>query len=218
MKIFDKIKKVPKKIHDRLHGYLWKCSNTRPADPEYHWSRIPNDIEEQLYDLATQQSATYVLEHMGDVSGTQDRRFILEYCTNRAAKEGLFLEFGVSRGVSINHVASFTSSTVHGFDSFQGIPEDWGHCKKGAFSTNGVLPEVRKNVKLHVGLFDETLPEFLKAHNEHISFLHIDSDLYSSAKTVLQLLHDKIVVGTVIVFDEYFNYPGWQQNEYLAFQ
>ena len=41
--------------------------------------------------------------------------------------------------------------------------------------------------------------------------------LYSSAKTVLDQLRGKIVPGTVIVFDEYFNYPGWQQHEYRAF-
>ena len=50
------------------------------------------------------------------------------------------------------------------------------------------------------------------------SFLHIDSDLYSSARTVLFLLHEQIVSGTIIEFDEYFNYPNWKQHEYKAFQ
>jgi hypothetical protein len=49
-------------------------------------------------------------------------------------------------------------------------------------------------------------------------FLHIDCDLYSSTKTIFNLLKGRIVSGTVIVFDEYFNYDGWEKGEYLAFQ
>jgi hypothetical protein len=47
--------------------------------------------------------------------------------------------------------------------------------------------------------------------------LHIDSDLYSSAKTIFKNLGHLIKSGTIIVFDEYFNYPGWERNEYKAF-
>ena len=31
-------------------------------------------------------------------------------------------------------------------------------------------------------------------------------------------LENKIQKGTVILFDEYFNYPGWQRGEFKAFQ
>ena len=37
-------------------------------------------------------------------------------------------------------------------------------------------------------------------------------------ETVLTILAPRIVPGTVIVFDEYFNYPGWQEHEHKAFQ
>lgn len=40
----------------------------------------------------------------------------------------------------------------------------------------------------------------------------------SSAQTVLQLLTPRVVSGTVILFDEYLNYPAWQQHEFRAFQ
>jgi hypothetical protein len=72
--------------------------------------------------------------------------------------------------------------------------------------------------ELVVGWFDETLPDFLKAHGEHVDFLHIDSDLHSSAKTVLELVGPRLCVGSVIEFDEYFNYPGWQEHEHKAWQ
>lgn len=216
MKLIQQIKSIPGRAKVKIHKFLWICQHVRPE--ELNWMRIPNDIEEKAFQIATQESAEYVLTNMSGISGTISRRFILEYCTNLAKQGGLYLEFGVSRGFSINHIASFTESTVHGFDSFEGIPEDWGSCPKGAFSTQGKLPKVKSNVALHVGWFNDTLPDFLENHKENISFLHVDSDLYSSAKTILELLSDRIVPGTVIVFDEYFNYPGWKQNEYLAFQ
>lgn len=42
-------------------------------------------------------------------------------------------------------------------------------------------------------------------------------DLYSSAKTILTLLKKQIVTGTVIQFDEYFNYPSFELHELKAF-
>ncbi len=48
--------------------------------------------------------------------------------------------------------------------------------------------------------------------------MHVDCDIYSSTKTIFDLLASRIVAGTVIVFDEYFNYPGWRHHEYKAFQ
>jgi predicted O-methyltransferase YrrM len=78
---------------------------------------------------------------------------------------------------------------------------------------------VRENVELHVGWFDATLPEFKTKHgNTPLQLLHIDSDLYSSAVTILETLKDNIVPGTVIVFDEYLNYPGWELDEFKAWQ
>ena len=51
-----------------------------------------------------------------------------------------------------------------------------------------------------------------------VALLHVDCDLYSSTVTILDNLHKQIVPGTVIVFDEYINYPGWQLDEFKAWQ
>jgi hypothetical protein len=67
-------------------------------------------------------------------------------------------------------------------------------------------------------LFEETLPGFIEKHAGPIAFMHIDCDLYSSTRVVFDHLAERIVPGTVILFDEYFNYPGWQFGEYKAFQ
>lgn len=138
---------------------------------------------------------------------------VISYVKN----EGLWLEFGVCSGNTINIISSHTKNKVYGFDSFLGLPEDWGnHQPKGAYSTNGNLPKVNDNVELVVGLFQDTLDDFLKEHPEPVSYLHLDADLYSSTKFVLYKLKDRIVPGTVISFDEIHNYPEYREHEIKA--
>jgi len=133
---------------------------------------------------------------------------------------GLFLEFGVKKGDTIREIAGMTTQPVHGFDSFQGLPENWSGTalRKGRFNKQGKLPRVPEGVTLHNGWFEETLPVFKSKYTDPVAYMHIDCDLYSSTKTIFKQLSDQIVPGTVIVFDEYFNYPNWQQHEYKAFQ
>lgn len=130
---------------------------------------------------------------------------------NLQRREGtLWLEFGVASGRTINYIARFTSDTVFGFDSFEGLPETWRDgFEKGAFSSGGELPPVAENVELVRGWFDATLPVFLAAHPEPVSFLHIDCDLYSSTMTILNALKHRLAPDCVVVFDELVNYPGF---------
>lgn len=133
---------------------------------------------------------------------------------------GLWLEFGVYEGGTINFLASLRPDvTLWGFDSFEGLPEQWnGVVPKGHFNLGGNLPPVASNVRLVKGWFDQTLPGFLREHSEQIAFLHIDSDLYSSARTVLTHCAPRLRSGSIIVFDELLNYPGYEQHELKAFQ
>jgi hypothetical protein len=142
---------------------------------------------------------------------------LLEDGLARRKPNGLVLEFGVYNGRTINFIAERASEQiVFGFDTFSGLPEDWRPgFARGAFATT--IPEVLPNVGLVVGLFEDTLPAFLATHPGPASFIHVDCDLYSSTRTVLKLCRDRIEAGTVIVFDEYRNYPGWQNHEHKAF-
>lgn len=177
-----------------------------------------------LYELqlrARNTSADYVEAHMQNAVIFWTLKDILNFCMNRAPKDGLVLEFGVATGNTTNIIANASNGrTVHGFDSFEGLPEDWsGHVEtRGAFSQKGNLPKVVNNVILHKGWFSDSLPDFLEKNQDKIAFLHIDCDLYSSTQDVLSLLKDRLQIGTVIEFDEYFNYPNWQQHEYRAWQ
>jgi hypothetical protein len=131
--------------------------------------------------------------------------------------DGLWLEFGVCSGNTINLISLKTKNKVYGFDSFLGLPEDWGnHQPKGMYSRDGNIPTVNNNVELIIGLFQDTLDDFLKKHKEPVSYLHLDADLYSSTKFVLDKLEDRIVSGTVISFDEIYNYSEYKDHEIKA--
>jgi len=135
-----------------------------------------------------------------------------------APKSGLVLEFGVRFGNTIRQIAALAYQQVHGFDSFEGLPEEWHHEAKGSYSTKGQIPAVPKNVGLHAGWFEDTLPAFLQQHQGPARFINVDCDIYSSTRTVLDLLSPRIVPGTVIVFDEYIGNEHWREDEYKAFQ
>ena len=174
--------------------------------------------------LAGMQTAEFIVEHMNKIKTFDTREEHLKYALNQAdndsSGEGLFLEFGVFNGKSINIIsATKPNKIIYGFDSFEGLPENWrAGFAKGRFNREGNLPQVNENVRLVKGWFNETIPEFVKEHPEPCAFIHIDCDLYSSTKTVFDTLKNKICAGTVISFDEYYNYPGWQDDgEYKAF-
>lgn len=135
----------------------------------------------------------------------------------RARTDGLVLEFGVYQGTSIRQIAALTESTVHGFDSFVGIPQAWNDEQAGSYSTHGQLPPVPSNVQLHVGWFEDSLAPFIQTHSEPVRFINIDCDLYSSTKTVLDLLQGQIGAGTVLVFDEFIGNRSWRDDEFKAF-
>lgn len=142
----------------------------------------------------------------------------LEYSFSKAKLDGLVLEFGVRNGISINMLARQTDQDIHGFDSFEGLPEQWEGMPVGALSTFNQLPKVPDHVHLHAGWFEDTLPGFIEKHPGPIRFMNVDCDIYSSTKTIFHYLHDRIVPGTVIIFDEYICNPAWREHEYKAFQ
>lgn len=129
-----------------------------------------------------------------------------------------FLEFGVSRGTSFKWWVEHNSnpdSSFHGFDTFTGLPEDWGVLKKGSMSNGNEPPKIDdKRVNFYQGLFQQTFPEFIEKYNsENRKVIHLDADLYTSTLFVLTSFSHKLKKGDIILFDE-FNVP---MHEFKAF-
>lgn len=178
------------------------------------------DLRRQDDRLARDQTIAFIQQRLANTRVFPDRYALFDHCLEAvdAKLDGLYCEFGVFRGQSINYIASRTTHTVHGFDSFEGLPERWrAGYEKGLFAL-AALPEVRPNVSLHKGWFADSLPIWARAQPGPMAFMHLDADLYSAGKTVFEVLGDRIVPGTVIQFDNYFNYPGWQNGEFKAFE
>lgn len=169
---------------------------------------------------ALEETGRFVNKNLFDVKAFRDRYDMLSTILGKIEfeQEGLVCEFGVAGGRSINHIAKyFPSQAVYGFDSFEGLPEDWGTVMHKGEYKQANLPKVHSNVILVEGLFDESLEPFLAKHPGKALFLHIDCDLYKSTKTVFDLIGPRIESGTVIAFDEFFNYPNWKQGEFKVF-
>jgi Macrocin-O-methyltransferase (TylF) len=199
-------RRLKQKTRQRLRGYFRE-----------EIALASRDIDLARQQKATSESAEFVDRSMPMTKSYPDKFALLRAAIAQVEIAGLYCEFGVYRGETINFIASLAQAEIHGFDSFEGLPEDWrtGH-EKGTFALSE-LPEVRANVRLHRGWFENSIPDFKRAHAGPIAFLHLDADLYSSTRTVLELLGDRIVASTVLQFDEFFNYPGWQEGEYKAF-
>ena len=167
------------------------------------------------------QSKEYFEEYLDKILLFYTRKSFWTYNLDNLIKEGVVLEFGVFKGHSINFMSNTLKDKLFfGFDSFEGLQENWkgSGLAKNHFSLRGKLPKVNDNVNLISGWFSSTLPQFLKNFNDQICLIHIDCDTYESSKEVLSMLKDYIDKGTVIIFDEYFGYPGWKTGEYKALQ
>ena len=130
--------------------------------------------------------------------------------------EGWAVEFGVYSGYSTGLIAK--QMPVIGFDSFEGLPEDWRKgFPKGKFTTEGMdLPHPPDgNAILVPGWFEDTVPMF---PFPKLGLVHIDCDLYSSTVTALEGVLSAIGPGTYVVFDEFHGYPGAEHHEAKAWQ
>jgi hypothetical protein len=118
---------------------------------------------------------------------------MLSAASSKRKRKPLWLEMGVYKGSSCNLTASLLGNDVkiHGFDTFTGLPQAWrGLFGRGYFSLEGKLPPVASSVRLHKGLFNETLPKFLQRYDSTtttIAGLNIDCDLYQGARETLEL-------------------------------
>lgn len=178
-------------------------------------------------------SKTLTPEAFDKIQIAGNRGPLYEVCMKQVLPKGHLMEFGVYVGHSINYLADLVPNRkFHGFDSFEGLPEEWvrdkdakqGTLRKGHFRM-GKLPEVRSNVTLHKGWFNDTLPVWLQDNPGEVAFIHNDSDIYSSSIFTLKMLDCRMVPGTIILFDELIpwneasqgrGYPNWREHEWKA--
>ena len=145
-------------------------------------------------------------------------KFVIERAKeNDKYNKKFYLEFGVWVGKSINFFSKYVN-TIYGFDSFEGLREDWSGtgAAKGAFNLNKKPPKLNKNVIPVIGWVQDTLVPFLDKYKPEINFVHLDLDTYESTKFTLTKIKPYLAKNCIIAFDELYNYLGWEQGEYKA--
>ena len=138
---------------------------------------------------------------------------VLELLEHHSTRSGLWLEFGVFEGRSLSMLAAARGAArVYGFDSFKGLPEDWKPgLPKGAFACN---PPTVDGAELVVGMFEDTLPGF--RFDDEVTLVHVDCDIGSAAQTALGAVRKHLADVSYIVFDELWNYDGFEKHEIRA--
>ncbi len=133
-----------------------------------------------------------------------------------------YLEFGVASGHSIKwwlqHCGN-PASRFYGFDTFEGLPEDWGTFSKGDMSA--AIPQVNDmRASFIKGIFQDTLCGFLNEHGPSIKntrkVIHMDADLFSATLFALSQLYPYLQKGDIIMFDE-FNVYAHEFRAYRLF-
>jgi Methyltransferase domain len=177
---------------------------------------------DMLYSLdivAAGESAAFVLEHLPTVPVFWHPHDTLRFALDEVEGPGLAVEFGVAGGTTLAIIVDAVGSDrrVVGFDTFTGLPKTWRTGFPAGRFAQDAPPKIA-GAQLMSGLFEDTLPGFLAANGEQVAFMHLDADLYSATKTVLDLIGDRLAPGAVLLFDEFFNYPGWQRHEFRAWE
>ncbi len=145
---------------------------------------------------------------------------LYQYVLDNELSNGEFdyLEFGVAQGVSFKwwvENASHENSSFFGFDTFTGLPEDWGPFKKGDMANGNEPPQINDSRhKFYQGIFQDTLYDFLASYEVgKRKVIHLDADLYSATLFVLTTMSPYLKKGDILLFDE-FNVP---LHEFKAF-
>ncbi len=139
---------------------------------------------------------------------------LFDHMIDLSKKDRPFYEFGVWRGEAFRYLIK-TFKNGYGFDTFEGLPEDWHNEKAGTYSSDGNVPKI-KGGKFVVGKFEDTLPGFFAEKRPMASIINFDADLYSSTICALNFGKPVIDKHTILIFDEFIMNKNWEQDEYKA--
>ena len=228
---FDEISAMLKVILEKLSGPLG-------AEPSQLVRGVLGEIENNRLDIAgslhaalkdlrvaaqfeaARSSSNWLYENADKVTLYARRPEMLDAVLKSVPASGDFLEFGVFTGAVTWFIRPRISriEPITLLNSFLGVPEAMSLAVgRSAFSLGGKVPELPPNTTVHSGWFNETIPLWRANFKSPAAFVYIDCDLYESVQVVLQALTDRVNRGTILVFDDWYNFPNWQQHSLRAF-
>jgi len=163
------------------------------------------------------------LQHLRDshpcsslANRSQMYRYVHDTCVHGEPVD--YLEFGVFQGDSMRQWLSLNThkdSRFFGFDSFEGLPENWRDGQsKGHFDVGGDVPCMDDpRVSFIKGWFEHTIPVFLRDFSpKNRLLLHVDADLYGSAMLALVHFGPFLSERSLLLFDEFYD----REHEFKA--
>ena len=185
---------------------------------------LPESVPMLMRREAVVDSFNYAKENMTAAYSFLDRfeglSLSIREAKRRFPDRNFVMEFGFYKGGMINFQArKFPGLNFVGFDSFEGLQENWhGMAPEKTFDLGGKLPRVRSNVTLVKGWFAESGPRW-KAENPSVRIpllVHVDCDTYDATVDVLKLCSDYVEHGLIIHFDDFFGFPNWRSGGFKA--
>ncbi len=203
-----------RKINGVLHDHIYVHKKPQIKHVNNAWENYKEESMKKCYEEFKKYFSEAVFINFKDI-----REYAIKEAlqNNQNNKDVFYLEFGVFSGNSINFFSKYVPE-IYGFDSFQGLKEDWQgfDVQKGHFNLNGKIPKLNKNVVPVSGWVQDTLEKFLEEKKPNINFVHMDLDTYPSSKYVLEKIKPFLMKGSIILFDEIYNFAGWEVGEYKA--
>jgi SAM-dependent methyltransferase len=186
-----------------------------PQDMLTEWKKL-SDIE------AAKQASQMATEHTLVFSDKASIRTWVFEKELQASTPGLVLEFGVHVGESLRQIAA-AGHHVFGFDAFQGLRDSWSKPGRGigAMDLGGEIPKGilgNPNISIVKGWVEDTVPGFLEEHKDTIKLAHLDLDVGPPTRFVLSAILDRLVPGSLLVFDDFFGHIGWENHSFSAFK
>jgi O-methyltransferase len=133
----------------------------------------------------------------------------------------VYLEFGVAGGTSFQWWQTnslHAESSFFGFDTFEGLPENWGFFYKKSDMSYAMTEQQDPRSKFIKGLFQETLLPFIDQNlslmkSARRKIIHLDADLFTATLFVLTQLFPYLKKGDILIFDEF----SVANHEFFAF-
>lgn len=202
--LFSKLTLILKPLGKAFH-FIYYFNHLRLWISKYKHLPLMNDF--------------YVVERFYDKRYNMFDAIINAY--NLKQEKVLYLEFGVAQAHSFKwwlQALPNTENRFVGFDTFEGLPEDWGgFFKKG--DMKGTIPNLDDSrASFYKGIFQHTLHPYIQEHTDELKhtkkIIHLDADLFSATLFTLSQLYPYLKKGDIILFDE-FNVAT---HEFAAFK
>ena len=138
----------------------------------------------------------------------------------------LVIQLGLNNGKNSKHYSYLVnkfkcSCEIIGFDSWRGLSEDWIGMTKGRDKGSQLVkkPKAPNFCIFKKGNILKELNKFLSKNNKKsLNLIHFNLDTYTPTKSCLSILKPFLKKGTILIFDDFYGYPGWIMHENKAFE